>query len=190
MQQPKKARKLILGDGTMWLWRWGSPRMQIWDPGGDRHEVHLQEFAAARWSEHDYRSYGMVAPGDVRNYIENNISEKSPDFVADETAVVGKLYVYRHRHVAQGSLMSIHRISGGPTSHHQAIIELCRRLEAREPLLLVDYHANTVERSSYCKFLLGDIICTVKISQPRTWRGSFALHEEWARSAEAQEGVV
>lgn len=186
MRFPKKSRKLTI-DGAVWHWKYGEPRLWIWDPEGKRHEVHLDKFPNARWDSYDWEGYGTVNPGDVRKYIEENIMEDSVEFRADMTAVPGKLYVYRHKTLREGPTLSIMEISGD--LHMGAKKKLEKLFLAKHPLLLVDYRVNVVEKKSYCKFIIVDIMCTLRIEYPRTWRGAFALHEEWAKSAEAQEQV-
>lgn len=178
MRIPKKVRKLDI-NGEVWGWKIHGFFSSIWHPDGKRVEVRTTEFGVG-WDE-DYGIQGTVYPGDVRRYIEDNLTEEEFDFTPDETAVPGKLYIYRYNKPDEGPKLKLISAKGGDYEQWERVNMMLDFLAKKQPVFLVSYKTSMRDKTAYAKFLVADIMVELKIEHPRKWRGSFIVHEEWEK---------
>ena len=178
---PKNARKLTIGD-ELWYWRTNGWRVEVWEPNEVYHDFSAEtafgQYNAAYMYDYEYKSGLPIEPGMIRLYIEENFMKQTPEFVP-EMPEVGKLFIYRHQKVSQGSSISVKSIKGGDYEPYKRFSAFLTMLERKAPLFLVRYSTSIKDKTSYAKFLVGDIIFEVNIPYPRTFRASFERYDIW-----------
>lgn len=172
---PKKARKLTFNDQE-WFWRLTKYNWDvvIWSPEGEKHVVLGREILGIpKESWYQYTEYGPsqpILPGDVRKYIQDHILNDTPEFDKDPDAVLGKLYVYKHRDMDGAPLATIHSIE--PTGF-QTAKKFQDHLAAGRPVFLIQHWIDKEKELSFYKVLVESYMVVFKMTRPRTWKGSF-----------------
>lgn len=175
---PSKARKLTFNDQT-WHWLVGGlygSEVLIWSP--ERQKYSVPKYRILGWDKapfdwHDIPdSRQIILPGNVRKYIEEKILGNDSEFERDETAVVGKLYVYRHQDktCGQAPVVSTNKIEPPGLKASRNFLD---HIAFGKPVFLVQHWIDKQNKTWYYKVLVETYMVTLKLEWPRTWRGSF-----------------
>lgn len=177
MSIPSKARKLTFNDQT---WHWmlcGADRVIIWSPED-------KKFIAPKWKVLGWESpprcwwddigdrERTVLPGNVRKYIHEEILEDAPAFSKDTSAIIGKLYVFKHGSLNHEETPNATIEKMEPTGFVTAQ-KFLDHLSEGKPIFLLNHWVDKEKKIGYYKVLADNFMVTFKIAWPRTWSGSF-----------------